>query len=185
MKKMIRKELPWLIAFILWFFILPLLFPLAKSIENDLSIVMLMMGNPVFCVAAGLLYGMKNGRRPEFLIYPAVCGVIASLLYFGTGAIAYALVSVAVSAMSLLFGSWSYHKKLTEAERWEEKQKRYAETAAATAAVKEKEIILPAASKTAQKNQQRAAAKKAKERAEKEKKQAMKNQPAPKKKKHH
>ena len=187
MKKIIRQEYPWFLAHATWFWIVPLAANLFEpSDQTGLLLLLLMIGNPLFCIICALFYGMRNGRRWGFLIYPAVAAAASIMMYYNSSAIGFGLLALFCSVIGLLFGGWSRARKMSEAEKWQLKQ-------AAELVSKEKEKPAPApttagqtvrvASKTAAKNQQKAYARKAKERAEKEAKRQNKNQRQKKKKK--
>lgn len=183
MKNIIRQEYPWFLAHAVWFWIVPLAANLVSaSDQTGFLLLLLMIGNPLFCIICSLFYGMRCGRKWSFLIYPLIAIAASIMMYYNTSAIGFGLAAMVCSVIGLIFGGWSRARKMSEAEKWELKQ--------AKQLIKEKSVppsqseqTVHVASKTAMKNQQKAYARKAKERAEKEAKRQNKNQPQQKKKK--
>lgn len=178
MKKMMRQELPWLLAFVVWFLIIPLFYFNAEA-ALEISYLMLLIGNPLFCMIINVLYGMKYGRKWGFLCYPIVVWIASMVVYYNSSAMLFGVIAILCAAVGLIFGGWLFHRRQSEAEKWE--------TVQVSPTPAEKSVSSQAApriaSKTAAKNQQKAAARKAKERAEKEQKLQNKNAPQKKKKK--
>ncbi len=190
MRDFIKKEYPWFLANALWFWCLPLVGgALGSADQTGFYLLLMMIGNPFFCMISGLFYGMKRGRKWRYLLYPAICGIVSMLMYYNTSAFAFIILAVCCSLIGMIFGGWSRGRRMTEAEKWSEKsglpasyfedQKKETQTEARGEAQAEVRVRVP--SKTALKNQQKAYARKAKERAEKEAK--LKAKDAPKKKK--
>ena len=184
MKNIIRQEYPWFLAHATWFWILPLVASLFEPADQTgVLLLLLMIANPLFCILCALFYGMRNGRKWSFLIYPVIAIAASIPMYYNSSAIGFGLIALICSVIGLIFGGWSRARKMSEAEKWQLKQ-------AAELVKKEKTEPAPTydqtvrvASKTAAKNQQKAYARKAKERAEKEAKRQNKSQPQKKKKK--
>ena len=183
MKKIIRQEFPWFLAHALWFWCIPMLY---SGIESALEVayLMLLAGNPLFCMIVSLLYGMKYGRRWGFLVYPVVAWFPSMLLHYNSTAMVFVVIAWFCAAVGLIFGGWLRNRRLSNQERWEESHTLSAQPEKAAPSASAAPSAAPrVASKTAAKNQQKAAARKAKERAEKEQKLREKNQPKPTKKK--
>ncbi len=184
MKNIIRQEYPWFLAHAVWFWIVPLAANLvSQSNQTGFLLLLLMIGNPLFCIICSLFYGMRCGRKWSYLIYPLITITSSIIMYYNTTAIGFGLVAMACSAVGLIFGGWSKARKLSEAEKWELKQAKQLIKEKGTVPPPHSEPPIRVASKTAMKNQQKAYARKAKERAEKEAKRQNKNQPQQKKKK--
>lgn len=177
MKKTILQELPWFLAHLAWFLVIPLLYS-GTEISLELAYLMLMIGNPLFCMIVSLLYGMKYGRKWGFLCYPIMTWIPSMIMYYNRSAMMFGVIAMLCTAVGLIFGGWLYHRRQSEAEKWGEPQ------VPAAALEKHSDVqnnTIRTASKTAAKNQQKAAARKAKERAQKEQK--LQNKKAPQKKK--
>ena len=179
MKKIIRQELPWFLAHALWFWCIPMLY---SGIDSALeaAYLMLLAGNPLFCMIVSLLYGMKYGRKWGFLVYPVVAWFPSMLLHYNSTAMVFGVIAWFCAAVGLIFGGWLRNRRLSNQERWEESRTLSAQPEKAAPSASSAPRV---ASKTAAKNQQKAAARKARERAEKEQKLREKNQPKPTKKK--
>lgn len=179
MKKIILQELPWFLAHVVWFLIIPL-FYYSAEIALEIAYLMLIIGNPLFCMIVSVLYGMKYGRKWGFLCYSVMAWIPSMLIFYNSSAMLFGVIAMLCSAVGLIFGGWLYHRRQSEAEKWDAAQVAPAPTEKATVS----QAAAPrVASKTAAKNQQKAAARKAKERAEKEQKLQNKNAPQKKKKK--
>jgi hypothetical protein len=186
MKKVIRQELPWLLGYAVWFWVLPLLFT-GDRLSLEVAYLMLLIGNPFFCTITSVLYGVKYGRKWEFLVYPVIGWTLSMLLYYGSTAITFGLIAWCCAVVGLLLGGWVRNRRMSDADKWAEAHADEDEPKVQSAPAAEAEPISGArvASKTAAKNQQKAAARKAKERAEKEQKLRGKNAPAKKKSRGH
>ncbi len=198
MVQFLKKEYPWFLAHALWFWCVPLIGGFLDSADQTgLFLLLMMIGNPFFCIITGLFYGLKYGKKWGFLLYPTLGGIVSMFMYYNTSAFAFVFLAVCCSLIGLIFGSWSRSRKMTEAEKWSEKSglpsgyfKNREEEAQFSAnssdsgpKKSESETVSPRIpSKTALKNQQKAYARKAKERAEKEAKLHEKNAPKKKKK---
>lgn len=182
MQDKLTKQLPWLLAHLIWFLVLPMAvnyFP--EDTIPAVLMLMLALANPIFCAVTGLVYSLRGNTSWIFLLYPVVGWVGTIFIYFNSSAWVYALLGVFCSFLGLIFGRWAHRRKQTEAEKWIENQKsapkaRPAQTASGS------DYAPRVASKTAMKNQQKAAARKAKEKAEKEEKIRQRNAPKKKKK---
>ena len=193
MRDFIKKEYPWFLANALWFWCLPLVGGALNSADQTgFYLLLMMIGNPFFCMISGLFYGMKRGRKWRYLLYPAICGIVSMLMYYNTSAFAFIILAVCCSLIGMIFGGWSRGRRMTEAEKWseksglpasyfEDKKKEPPKAQDEARGEAQAEVRVRVPSKTALKNQQKAYARKAKERAEKEAK--LKAKDAPKKKK--
>ncbi len=179
MKKTILREIPWFLAHLAWFLLLPPLYSGAE-ISFELSYLMLLIGNPLFCMITGVLYGMRHGRKWGFLCYPVIAWIPSMMLYYNSSAMLFGMIAMLCTAVGLLLGGWLYHRRQSEADKWTESQTPASPPETVSAA---QYGSVQVASKTAAKNQQKAAARKAKERALKEQKQQNKKAPQKKKKK--
>ena len=188
MQDKLTRQLPWLLAHLIWFLVLPMavnFFP--EEAAPSVLTLLLALGNPIFCAVTGLVYSLRGNRSPIFFIYP-VAGWIGSLMvYYNESAWMYAALGIFCSVLGFIFGRWARSRRQTEAEKWVEDQKpakKPAPVAGQAAGKPDAAGYAPrVASKTAAKNAQRAAARKAKERAAKEEKIRQKNAPKKKKKK--
>lgn len=191
MQDKLTKQLPWLLAHLIWFLVLPLavnFFP-EEAAPSVLTLLLVLL-NPIFCAVTGLMYSLRGGRSLVFLVYPAAGWVGSLLVYYNESAWLYAVLGVFCSVLGLIFGRWARSRRQTEAEKWVEENRPAKKAAPAARQPEGKADAAPTAgyaprvaSKTAAKNAQRAAARKAKERAEKEEKLRQKNAPKKKKKK--
>ena len=189
MQDKLTKQLPWVLAHLIWFLVLPMaanFFP-EDTIPAVLMLI-LMLANPIFCAVTGLTYSLRGNRSWLFLLYPVVGWIGTLFIYFNSSAWVYAVLGIFCGFLGLIFGRWAYNRKKSEAEKWVENQKPVKKAApsgesAAAARSTASDYAPRVASKTAMKNQQKAAARKAKERAEKEEKIRQKNAPKKKKKK--
>ena len=182
MRDFIKKEYPWFLANALWFWCLPLVGGALNSADQTgFYLLLMMIGNPFFCMISGLFYGMKRGRKWRYLLYPAICGIVSMLMYYNASAFAFIILAVCCSLIGMIFGGWSRGRRMTEAEKWSEKsglpasyfegQKK--ETPKAQDEARDEtqaEVRVRVPSKTALKNQQKAYARKAKDAPKKKKK---------------
>ena len=176
MKKIIRQEYPWFLAHALWFWCIPMLYSGIES-AMEVAYLMLLVGNPIFCMIVSLLYGMKYGRKWGFLVYPVVAWIPSMLMYYNSTALVFGVIAWFCAAVGLIIGGWMRNRRLNSRERWEEAHDPALQEKKPAQAVSSGTAAPRVASKTAAKNQQKAAARKAKERAEKEQKLREKNQP--------
>lgn len=182
MQDKLTKQLPWILAHLVWFLVLPMavnFFP--QDTIPAVLMLLLALANPIFCAVTGLVYSLRGNTSWIFLLYPVVGWVGTIFIYFNTSAWVYALLGIFCSFLGLIFGRWAHRRKQTEAEKWIENQKPASKTRPVQTA-SDSDYTPRVASKTAMKNQQKAAARKAKEKAEKEEKIRQKNAPKKKKK---
>ena len=181
MQDKLTKQLPWILAHLVWFLALPMaayFFP--EDMVAAALMVIVALANPIFCAITGLFYSLRGNRSWIFLLYPVVGWIGTLFIYYNTSAWLYAVLGVACSLFGMVFGRWARRRKQSEAEKWVENQK---PASPAKPSAPASDYTPRVASKTAMKNQQKAAARKAKERAEKEEKIRQKNAPKKKKKK--
>ena len=123
MKNIIRQEYPWFLAHATWFWILPLVASLFEPADQTgVLLLLLMIANPLFCILCALFYGMRNGRKWSFLIYPVIAIAASIPMYYNSSAIGFGLIALICSVIGLIFGGWSRARKMSEAEKWQLKQ---------------------------------------------------------------
>ena len=184
MQDKLTKQLPWVLAHLIWFLVLPMaanFFP--EETIPAVLMLLLALANPIFCAVTGLVYSLRGNRSLIFLLYPVVGWIGTLFIYFNTSAWIYAVLGIFCSFLGLIFGRWAWGRKKSEAEKWVENQKPAKKAASPAPSASAGDYAPRVASKTAMKNAQKAAARKAKERAEKEEKIRQKNAPKKKKKK--
>ena len=95
MQDKLTKQLPWLLAHLIWFLVLPLavnFFP-EEAAPSVLTLLLVLL-NPIFCAVTGLMYSLRGGRSLVFLVYPAAGWVGSLLVYYNESAWLYAVLGV-------------------------------------------------------------------------------------------
>ena len=112
MQDKLTKQLPWLLAHLIWFLVLPLavnFFP-EEAAPSVLTLLLVLL-NPIFCAVTGLMYSLRGGRSLVFLVYPAAGWVGSLLVYYNESAWLYAVLGVFCSVLGLIFGRWSRSRR--------------------------------------------------------------------------
>lgn len=98
----IKKALPFYIAMLCNFYLLPLL------IQNTGSaMIMLLIAIPVICFAISVVYGMKNGFHFEYAAIVAVLFIPSIFIFYNVSAwiyiAGYGMIALLGNLVSLLF----------------------------------------------------------------------------------
>lgn len=91
-----RKNLPYLLALVLAFYVVPLA---GRVIPGP---VLLLLAIPAACFVISLVYGIANRFRPLQLLFPLMAGLLflpTIVLYYNATAWPYAIVYVVISLM--------------------------------------------------------------------------------------
>ena len=108
MQDKLTKQLPWVLAHLIWFLVLPMaanFFP-EDTIPAVLMLI-LMLANPIFCAVTGLTYSLRGNRSWLFLLYPVVGWIGTLFIYFNSSAWVYAVLGIFCSFLGLIFGRWA------------------------------------------------------------------------------
>lgn len=97
-----KKSLPFYIAMLLNFYLLPLFIA-----DTGSAMVVLLVLIPAVCFAISVVYGLKNGFRLEYPVITAVLFIPAVFIYYNSSAwvyiVAYGVIALLGNLVSLPF----------------------------------------------------------------------------------
>lgn len=97
-----KKALPFYIAMILNFYLLPLFI-----VDTGSAIIVLLIFIPSICFAISAVYGIKNGFHFEYAAIVAILFIPSIFIYYNTSAwvyiVGYGIIALLGNLVSLLF----------------------------------------------------------------------------------
>lgn len=88
MKELFKIQLPYLLTFIILFYVIPLTYKL--NVPKELAITMLLLDNPVVSLATSAVYGFKHKFKWYYLLFEPVLFIPSAYLFYNDSAIIYA-----------------------------------------------------------------------------------------------
>ena len=100
--KQIRRLVPYVIIYMVVFFLLPLFYPLFEF-ERAAPILLLVI-NPVACVVVTFLYGLRYGFDWYALLAGSIVYLISMMVYYDWSGASYTLIYLLTSVIGITAG---------------------------------------------------------------------------------
>lgn len=102
MKQILHKLIPYSIILVLVFLLIPFVTKMDTRIESMITLLIVL--NPIACLGAGAIFGIKHGFKPYFLMLVALLSLTSIYVFYGDTALIYVVLYLIFSAAGLGIG---------------------------------------------------------------------------------